>query len=146
MRRLAYLTVIVSSALIGLAGWLAGSQSGLQAAIHLAGKATGGQLHIEQASGRLLGPLDIATLRWQGAALQVAASDIHLDWSPAELLRGRLRIGAVDIATLNIEQPPSDTAATLPADLQLPLALTIERFSLGQLAYNEGKNGRTWWV
>jgi translocation and assembly module TamB len=137
MRRLAYLTVIVSSALIGLAGWLAGSKSGLQAAIHLAGKATGGQLHIEQASGRLLGPLDIATLRWQGAALQVAASGIHLDWSPAGLLRGRLLIGSLDIATLHIEQPPSDTAATLPADLQLPLALTIERFSLGQLAYNE---------
>ena len=137
MRRLPYLAAIVSSALIGLTGWLAGSKSGLQAAIHLAGKATGGQLHIEQASGRLLGPLDIATLRWQGAALQVAASGIHLDWSPAELLRGRLRIGAVDIATLHIEQPPSDAPATLPADLQLPLALTIERFSLGQLAYNE---------
>ena len=95
MRRLAYLTVIVSSALIGLAGWLAGSQSGLQAAIHLAGKATGGQLHIEQASGRLLGPLDIATLRWQGAGQHVAATGIHLDWSPADLLHGH--IGGLDV-------------------------------------------------
>ena len=59
MRRLAYLALIASSAVAGLAGWLAGSEHGLQTAVRLAGTATGGQLHIEQASGRLLGPLDI---------------------------------------------------------------------------------------
>ena len=136
MRRLAYLALIASSAVAGLAGWLAGSEHGLQTAVRLAGTATGGQLHIEQASGRLLGPLDIATLRWQGAGQQIAATGIHLDWSLADLLHGRLQLAALDIATLRIDQPPSDAPATLPADLQLPLAVAIERLSLGQADYN----------
>ena len=92
MRRLAYLALIVISTVAGLAGWLAGSEHGLQTAVRLAGTATGGQLHIEQASGRLLGPLDIATLRWQGAGQQIAATGIHLDWSPADLLHGLLQL------------------------------------------------------
>ena len=136
MRRLAYLALIVISTVAGLAGWLAGSEHGLQTAVRLAGTATDGQLHIEQASGRLLGPLDIATLRWQGAGQQIAATGIHLDWSPADLLHGRLQVAALDIATLRIDQPPSDVPAALPADLQLPLAVTIERLSLGQADYN----------
>jgi len=136
MRRLAYLALIVISTVAGLAGWLAGSEHGLQTAVRLAGTATDGQLHIEQASGRLLGPLDIATLRWQGAGQHVAATGIHLDWSPADLLHGRLQLAALDIATLRIDQPPSDVPAALPADLQLPLAVAIERLSLGQADYN----------
>jgi hypothetical protein len=44
MRRLAYLALIASSAVAGLAGWLAGSEHGLQTAVRLAGTATGGRL------------------------------------------------------------------------------------------------------
>ena len=136
MRRLAALTFIAISALLGAATWLTTSDSGLQTAIRLASRASGGQLQIDGASGRLGGPLDIASLRWQGTELQLAADSIHLDWSPAALLRGELHIAELAVASLSIDKPPSQEAATLPSDLQLPLAIALEHLSLGQLRLN----------
>src|SRR5574343_1271304 len=135
MRRLLASTLLTST-LLGAAAWLTCTDRGLQTAIDLAQRATGGQLQIEQASGRLIGPLDMATLRWQGADLQVAASSLHVDWSPGTLLHGALRIADLDIQTLAITKPPSPDPAVLPADLQLPLAVRIERLSLGLLSIN----------
>lgn len=136
MRRLVYLCLIATAAMFAFTGWLAGSAGGLQMAVRLASDATGGRLQIEQASGRLIGPLDIAMLRWQDSGLQLAATGIHLDWSAAALLRGQLHIAALDIAALRIDKQPNDEPPLVPSDLQLPLALAIEQFSLGELAFN----------
>ncbi len=135
-RRLLALPLLAAATLLGGATWLATSGSGLHRALDLARRASGGQLQIEQASGRLIGPLSIATLRWQGADLQLDASGIRLDWSPAALLHGELRIAELAIDTLAIAKPPSPEPAVLPADLQLPLALDVDRLSLGQLTLN----------
>ncbi|MCG2576288.1 translocation/assembly module TamB domain-containing protein [Dechloromonas sp. XY25] len=128
--------LIATAGLLGVAAWLAGSESGLQAALSLASGASGGRLHIEQARGRLLGPLDIGLLRWQDADLQLAATTLHLDWSPAALLHGTLDVAALDVATLHITKRPNDEPTVVPADLQLPLAVAIAHFGLGELAYN----------
>lgn len=130
------LALLASAAVIGGLGWLTTSQSGLQATIGLAQSATAGQLQIEQASGRLLGTLDIGQLRWQGATLQVEATQIHLDWSPSALLHATLDIAELSIASLRIVTTPSDTPTPPPTDLQLPLTVdaqnvAILQFSLG---------------
>lgn len=134
--RLTYLGLIATAAVLGGATWLTSSDSGLQTAVRLADSASAGRLHIEQARGRLFGPLDIAELRWQGADLQLTATKLHLDWSPAALLRGKLDIAALDIETLHIDKRPNDEPTVVPADLQLPLAVDIAHLGLGQLAYN----------
>jgi translocation and assembly module TamB len=135
-RRLIALPLLASALLLGTAAWLTTSDSGLHSALDLARRASGGQLQIEQASGRLIGPLSIAKLRWQGANLKLDASGIRLDWSPAALLRGELRIAELAIDTLAIAKPPSPELAVLPTDLQLPLGLNVDRLSLGQLNLN----------
>lgn len=135
-RRILALPLLAGATLLGGATWLTTSDSGLHSALDLARRASGGQLQFEQASGRLIGPLSIASLRWQGADRQVEASGIRFDWSPAALLRGELRIAELAIDTLAITQPPSSTPAVLPGDLQLPVSLAVGRLSLGQLHLN----------
>lgn len=135
-RRTLALPLLAGATLLSAATWLATSDSGLHRAVDLARYASGGRLQIEQASGRLTGPLHIARLRWQGADRQVEASGIRLDWSPAALLRGELRIAELAVDTLAITQAPSPAPAVLPADLQLPLSLAVSRLRLGQLHLN----------
>lgn len=136
MRRVAALALVAASVLLASAAWLTTSDSGLQTAMQLANRATGGRLQIDGASGRLSGPLAIAGLRWQGADLQLTADGIRLDWSPTKLLRGELYIAQLTVATLGINKRPSNETTTLPKDLQLPLAIAIEHLGLGQLSFN----------
>ena len=129
MRRLAYLALIVSSAVVGL-----GRLAGWQRARPADSRPPGRHGHRRPAAHRTGQRPPAQPARHRHPALAGAESTrrrhgIHLDWSPADLLRGRLQVAALDIATLRIDQPPSDAPATLPADLQLPLAVAIERLS-----------------
>lgn len=130
--------LLASAALIGGLGWLTTSERGLQAAISLAQSASAGQLHVEQASGRLLGNLDIGQLRWQGADLQIEATQIHLDWSPSALFRGRLDIAELSIASLHIVTAPSDTPTPAPTDLQLPVTVNAKKLAILKLSVGAG--------
>ena len=122
------------AALIGGLGWLTTSESGLQTAASLAERASGGQLQIEQASGRLLGSLDIGQLRWQDADLKIEASQTHLDWSPAALLHGTLDIAELRVDALRIVSAPSDTATRPPGDLQLNLTVNAKKVQILKLS------------
>ncbi|WP_310491701.1 translocation/assembly module TamB domain-containing protein [Dechloromonas sp.] len=132
------LALLASAAVIGGLGWLTTSESGLQTAIGLAESATAGQLQIEQASGRLLGNMDIGQLRWQGAKQQIEATQIHLDWSPSALLHGSLDIAELSIAALHIVTTPSDTPTPAPTDLQLPLAVNAKKLAILKLSVSDG--------
>ncbi|NTV69890.1 MAG: hypothetical protein HGA71_07065 [Azonexaceae bacterium] len=137
-RPVAHFALLASAAVIGGVGWLTTSENGLQTAIALAQSATAGQLQIEQASGRLLGNLDIGQLRWQGATLQVDATQIHLDWSPSALLRGHAEIAELSIAALHIVTAPSDTPALAPSDLQLPCTVNAKKVVILKLSVDGG--------
>ena len=137
-RPLTLFALLASAAVIGGLGWLTTSESGLQTAIGLAQSATAGQLQIEQASGRLLGNIDIGQLRWQGAKQQIEATQIHLDWSPSALLRGTLDIAELSIATLHIVTTPSDTPTPAPIDLQLPFTVNAKKLAILKLSVGDG--------
>lgn len=123
------------AALIGGLGWLTTSESGLQTAVSLAERASGGQLQIEQASGHLLGSLDIGELRWQDADLKIEASQIHLDWSPSALRHGRLEIAELSADRLQITSTPSSAPTPAPSDLQLPLAVNAKKVEISTFSY-----------
>lgn len=136
LRRAAFLsTSLLLAVLVGGAVWLASSASGLQAAVRLAGLGSAGRLQIEQASGRLLGPLDIGTLRWQTPDLQLRAEQIHLDWSPARLLQDGLQIAELSLAKLHITNTPSDEPTPAPVTLLLPLAVDVQKLAISRLEY-----------
>lgn len=137
-RRFAIFTLLAGIAAIAGLGWLTTSESGLQTAIGLAESATGGQLQIAQASGRLLGNMDIGQLRWQSADQQIEAKQIHLDWTPSALLHGSVDIAELSIASLHIVSAPSDTKTPPPTDLQLPVTVNAKKLSISKLSVGEG--------
>jgi len=115
--------------------WLGASESGLQTVARLAGEATGGKLQIEAPGGRLLGPLNILSLRWETPEIQVQAEQIHLDWSPNALLHGRLQIAELSADKLHIVSAPNQPPSPQPTDLLLPLAVVVEKVSIATLTY-----------
>jgi translocation and assembly module TamB len=136
MRR--YLALpLAGAALVASLLWLTSSESGLNTVARLAGSASAGRLQVEPASGRLLGNVDIGLLRWQSADLQVEARQIHLDWSPQALLRGRLDIAELSIAQLHIVSTPSSTPTPAPTDLQFPLAVNAGKITIAKLSYGD---------
>ena len=134
-RLIALLFLLLLGAIATGALWLVGSESGLQAVAQLGDKATDGKLHIEAPSGRLLGPLRIASLSWETPELQVRAENIRLDWSPAELFDGRLQIAELSADKLHIVSAPDQPPSPPPTDLLLPLAVVVEKISLATLTY-----------
>lgn len=136
MRRLfAILPFLLLGAIATGALWLGGSESGLQTVARLAGTITGDKLQIEAPSGRLLGPLNIASLRWETPELQVQAEQIRLDWLPAELFHGRLQIAELSADKLHIVSAPDQPSSPPPTDLLLPLALVVEKAGIATLSY-----------
>lgn len=147
LRRIALLALLAIALLIGSAAWLIGSESGLQTALRLAGEASAGRLQIAEARGRLIGPLAIASLRWQDADRQIAVAGLRVDWSAPALLQGKLQIAELAAETLEISQAPNNDPLRVPDQLTLPLAIDIERLALGKLSLNgntlaEGLAGR----
>ncbi|MDP3540317.1 MAG: translocation/assembly module TamB domain-containing protein [Azonexus sp.] len=128
-------TTVVLGSLVAGGLWLTGSESGLQTAAQLAGSASGGQLQIEQASGRLLGPLAIGMLRWETPDLQIRAEQIELDWSPGALLQGRLQIAELRASLIHIISAPSSQPTPPPTDLTLPAAVDIEKLTISRVEY-----------
>jgi translocation and assembly module TamB len=134
MRRLVLVATLV---IVGLAGWLTGSESGLRTVAGLAGSFSGGRLQIEVAGGHLLGAFSLGQVRWTDPEQEIGISGLQVDWSPAELLHGRLQIATLSIEQLRITQQPSSTPTPLPSDLRLPLAMAAEKIAISTLHWGE---------
>jgi len=141
-RHLALLTTLLLGSLAGGSLWLVASESGLQAAAVLASQASGGRLHLDQVGGRLAGPLSIGELRWETPELQVSVQALHLDWSPGELLHGRLRIAELGAARLQVSSPPQAQPSPPPETLILPLAIAVEKITIDALGYGDAFTAR----
>lgn len=133
--------LVPAAALIGAGGWLLGTESGLQAAVGLGARATGGALEVEGARGRLLGPLRVEALRYRTPELALELRALELAWRPGALLARRLQVdrlaaASADVARRAAEAPESGPLAA-PASLELPLAVEITRLELGRFALRE---------
>jgi len=100
----------------------------------IAEEATGGQLTVTVAEGRLAGPLHLEGVQWQGDGLTIAARSVDLEWRPLDLLAGRLHIQRLHVRGARVtrsdpppEPPPStdDPGVTLPELPALPLTLDL---------------------
>ena len=137
-------------------GWLAGvlvlllpllllaslfSAPGLRAGLALAERLSGGALQVAAVTGSL----GSGRVQLRGLALRTASTDYQLDvldlhWQPAQLWQGEVRITTLALGVLRLTaRAPDPTPPSLPEQLTLPLALTLEharlaRLELGQLA------------
>lgn len=128
--------------LIGGAGWLVATESGLRFLLARAAPLLPVDLDPAQANGRLLGPLSLGPVDIAGPGVTGRIERIEIDWRPAALLARTLHLRELHIvgpdlrldapAELADRPPESAPAGSLP---RLPLTVVAERIWIrdGQL-------------
>ncbi|MCC4116295.1 translocation/assembly module TamB domain-containing protein [Aromatoleum toluclasticum] len=139
-----WLAALALPALLVLAAaWLVLTESGLRAAVALAGVLSGGRVVLDSPAGRLAGPLRVGVLRIDSPDLRVRVEGLALAWRPDALFDGGIAIDElsaerVDIASRPQEEPPPRTP---PASLALPVSLVAQSLSVGRLVLHEWTDG-----
>ncbi len=142
LRWLGWGVALPVAALVGGAAWLLGTQSGLDAGLALAQRASGGALQFEGARGRVLGGFEIDALAYRTPDLHVDLKTVSLAWQPAALLEGRvhvdhLTVGRVTLAQAVAEDAPASAPLVAPASLELPVAVEVGRIAVGAFVMRE---------
>ena len=142
LRWLGWGVALPVAALVGGSAWLLGTQSGLDASLALAQRATGGALQVEGARGRVLGGFDIDRVAWRTADLHIELDALALAWQPAALFERRLRIDHLTVARVVLaqtvaEDEPEAAPVVAPASLELPIAVDIARVAVGAFVMRE---------
>ena len=129
----AVLLLVVAAAL----WWLLGSNAGLRFALARAQAATDGALHVQQAQGRLVGPLDLAGVRYDdGEGTSVTVAKLHLDLRLWPLLARRVHVLTLQADGIEVSLPgpaPETTSNSAAFSLQPPVELILDRVHLGTL-------------
>ena len=133
---LASASVIGVTAAAGI--WLGFSANGLATVARLAETASGGQLRLEQPSGRLAGPLSFGRIAWQAPGVDVQIERLRVDWSPSELLMAHLSISEITAARVAVDMAASDAPSEAPVSLRLPVAVDVEKIAISVLDYGSG--------
>ena len=144
MRRAAVVSIaagaLVACLSVALAWWV-GQAAFLRWALDRAVIASDGRLQAEGVGGTLFDGLAIRRLRWTeppapGArtALSITLHELRVDASLWRLLRRELAITRASVTRVDVDLPASDAPPTLPADLVLPLSVTVEALRIGVLA------------
>lgn len=138
-RRLWIGLALLLAILLALAA-LATREAGLHWLLQQAAQRSNGALSLSGVRGALAGPLHIERLEYQrfgpsGAPQQVITLErLDLDWSPAQLWRGRVGIETLQAARLTLHTlQASDEPATPPASLALPFEIALKSAQLQQL-------------
>ncbi|KON82115.1 translocation/assembly module TamB domain-containing protein [Azoarcus sp. PA01] len=133
---LVVLLLVVAAALF--ATWLVRTESGLRLAADAVGRLSGGQVVVENAAGRLAGPLRIGALRVATPDLRLRLDNLALQWNPVALLFDRhLDIASVTIDEVTLARRPADAPAPSqgpPATLELPFSLSLRALQVGRVA------------
>ncbi len=102
---------------------------------------SGGHLSVGEVQGKLADEIHIDELTYQDAQHQVRMSGVHLKWQAWSLWRGRIDVADLAISTLRIASVPSQTAATMPTSLQLPVTIDAQQIAVGRLVLSTLSTG-----
>lgn len=141
LRIIEWLGILLLVAVL-VAIWVAGREDTLRWAARKATEASGGTVTLEGPSGSLYGPIRLRQIRYQDADLHVSADEVTLDWEPwAILLRPHaLRITALESKRVTIQSiGKSSGPPQVPADLALPLPVSVYDGAIETLAYIDGE-------
>ncbi|MBU3697971.1 translocation/assembly module TamB domain-containing protein [Dechloromonas sp.] len=142
-RRRALLAMLALPVLIAAPlAWLVSSESGLSASLALARHLSGDRLQVGEAHGRLLGPLQIGSLRWQDGDLDLHIEQLGIAWSPPALLDSRLDVAEARIGRLSLKIASTPGPTPLPASLQLPLVVNLKKLTISEVFWNDRRLAR----
>lgn len=116
-------------------GWLLGTSSGLRFVLARVQAASDGALHVQHAQGRLIGPLDLAGVRYDDGKGTVAnVAKTHLDLRFWLLLARRVHVLVLDVDGVDVVLPkstPDQTPSSGSFSLQPPVELILDRVHVG---------------
>ncbi len=141
LRHVLYGFVAIIFIAISTLWWWAGTDDSLAQALRLGRTCCGQRLQaltLEQASGSLRSGGRVGRLAWRQDGLTVEGRGVTLAWQPWALLDGTLQLSHLTFDSLQIDdqRPAPATPATGPPDaLGLPLRVTLEAFSIGNLRW-----------
>lgn len=139
-RRLTIALAIVALIVIAIAA-LVGyglSERGLPFVIARIVAQTGGRITVDEPTGSVAGTMRFRRITWHGPDITVTADDVVVDWNPGALWSKRLSIRGLGAHHVDIAIKPSTRATRPPTDLQLPLAVDIERLAVAELEWHTG--------
>jgi translocation and assembly module TamB len=141
------LVVVVALALL-LAAWFWSGTSGSLGTLLREAPAylpSGQTLEAQEVRGSIRNGGQIGRLRWSANGLTITARDVQLEWQPLDLLRRRLRVSALKVAELVVDdqRPASPSAPEPPPEILLPLdidlALAVDTIRLTGATAFEGR-------
>lgn len=146
-RRLGYGLIGLIALATAVGSWLSFSQSGLHWLWNqVADRPELAGLQVDGLSGRMIGPIRIESLHWQGSEGSLSAAEVELEWSPFALWSNTLRVHRLSAASLTWQaaasgSPPAPEDARsieeqwawqwpLPA---LPLSIELDQLAIAEI-------------
>lgn len=116
--------------------WWAGTSGSLATALGWIGQSQ--PLVAQGATGSLRSGGQIGQLVWAQGGLRVDAREVTLAWQPWSLLQGTLKLQRIAAASVTVDdqRPPRTVPASAPTVLGLPVPISLDAFSVGQLQWN----------
>ena len=135
-RRNIWLIVVLVPCLIvaGGGGWVVTSSSGLKWLVGVAEHQSGGNLSAEGVNGSLFDSFEVRQLVLRGEGWRITVNDAQIQWQPAALLYGELKLLSLRAGIVEVLSVPSDKPPVLPERLGLPLTLSVLQIKVGSLA------------
>jgi translocation and assembly module TamB len=129
--------VILLTACLGIAAagaWLLGSGSGLRWLVNMAEHQSAGRFTANDVSGSLLDTINMQQLVLRSDGWRVTAHEVHIEWQPAALLQGELRLTALQAVRIDILSLPSGKSPAMPDSLVLPFAVSVLDMKAGSIS------------
>lgn len=134
-RMLRYGSLLLFAVLLFLAagiGWLAGTESGANAAWNFFSKRVPGAPQVQGLQGRLTGPLQLQRVTADSTDRTLIFHDVEIDWQPSALLHGQVHVSRLRIGHIEVKNKLRKTSepARLPATLALPVQVKVDRLQV----------------
>ncbi|MGB9093183.1 MAG: translocation/assembly module TamB domain-containing protein [Gallionella sp.] len=140
-----WLLMILLSAFLGMAGagaWLFASGSGLRWLVNVAVHQSAGRFAANDVSGTLLESIGMQQLVLRGDGWRITAHEVRIEWQPAALLQGELRVNALHAARVEILSVPSGKSPVMPDSLGLPFAVSVLDIKAGSISVSSREGAK----
>lgn len=139
-RRLLVALAILAVSLGVFAAWLALSEGAVRIGLERVAAATGGRLSFQGIEGRLVDGPRVRRIDWVDDRVRVGIDEAELRWSWRGLLDGRVAIGLLGAAAVEVEvarsADPRTDAPAMPGAIGLPVAVLVSRIEVGRIELN----------
>ncbi|MEO7072677.1 MAG: pathogenicity protein, partial [Rhodanobacter sp.] len=119
-KRTAITVVVLLLLLAAAAWWVLGTRAGLDFALARASALSDGALHVGQARGRLVGPLDLTDIRYDdGKGTRIGIDRMHLELRSWPLLSRRAHVRELQLDGVAVSLPQNPPPRTSPMQFSL---------------------------